>query len=192
LDKCLKARARPCCRASRRNRTTLLCAPAGICGDHPYGRGFGAPAERGWHGQVHVLHRVGKEGLGGAYVAGFGWGLERGFDVLVEMDADGLHQREELPRLLSALEDNDLVIGFRWVRGKRVENWPKNREVLSRGANTYARLMLGISCVIRRAASAPTGPRRCRRSCGYRKPYPCPITYGSWRTADGRRTGAPR
>jgi dolichol-phosphate mannosyltransferase len=54
------------------------------------------------------------------------------------MDADGLHQREELPRLLSALEDNDLVIGFRWVRGKRVETWPKNREVLSRGANTYA------------------------------------------------------
>ncbi|MCW2944508.1 MAG: Dolichyl-phosphate beta-D-mannosyltransferase [Actinoallomurus sp.] len=96
-------------------------------------------------GQVHVLHRAGKEGLGAAYVAGFGWGLERGFDVLVEMDADGSHQPEELPRLLSALQDNDLVIGSRWVRGGQVENWPKNREVLSRGANTYARLMLGIS-----------------------------------------------
>jgi dolichol-phosphate mannosyltransferase len=93
---------------------------------------------------VHVLHRAGKEGLGAAYVAGFRWGLERGFDVLVEMDADGSHQPEELPRLLSALEDNDLVIGSRWVRGGRVENWPKKREALSRGANTYSRLLLGF------------------------------------------------
>lgn len=93
---------------------------------------------------VHVLHRKGKEGLGAAYVAGFRWGMERGFDVLVEMDADGSHQPEELPRLLSALEDNDLVIGSRWVRGGRVENWPKKREALSRGANTYSRLLLGF------------------------------------------------
>ncbi|MEV5705614.1 polyprenol monophosphomannose synthase [Actinoallomurus sp. NPDC052274] len=94
--------------------------------------------------QVHVLHRQGKEGLGAAYVAGFGWGLEHGFEVLVEMDADGSHQPEELPRLLGALEHSDLAIGSRWVRGGEVQNWPKNREVLSRGANTYARLMLGI------------------------------------------------
>jgi dolichol-phosphate mannosyltransferase len=93
---------------------------------------------------VHVLHRTGKAGLGAAYVAGFRWGMERGFDVLVEMDADGSHQPEELPRLLSALENNDLVIGSRWVRGGRVENWPKNREALSRGANTYSRLLLGL------------------------------------------------
>jgi dolichol-phosphate mannosyltransferase len=95
-------------------------------------------------GQVHVLHRARKEGLGAAYIAGFRWGMEHGFDVLVEMDADGSHRPEELPRLLSALDGNDLVIGSRWVRGGRVENWPKNREVLSRGANTYSRLMLGI------------------------------------------------
>ncbi|MEV5746962.1 polyprenol monophosphomannose synthase [Actinoallomurus sp. NPDC052308] len=94
--------------------------------------------------QVHVLHRQGKEGLGAAYVAGFNWGLEHGFEVLVEMDADGSHQPEELPRLLGALEHSDLAIGSRWVRGGQVQNWPKNREVLSRGANTYARLMLGI------------------------------------------------
>ncbi|GAA4607319.1 polyprenol monophosphomannose synthase [Actinoallomurus liliacearum] len=94
--------------------------------------------------QVHVLHRSGKQGLGAAYVAGFGWGLERDFEVLVEMDADGSHQPEELPRLLGALEHSDLAIGSRWVRGGEVQNWPKNREVLSRGANTYARLMLGI------------------------------------------------
>jgi dolichol-phosphate mannosyltransferase len=94
---------------------------------------------------VHVLHRAGKEGLGTAYIAGFGWGMEHGFDVLVEMDADGSHQPEELPRLLSALEDSDLVIGSRWVGGGKVENWPKKREVLSRGANTYSRVMLGFA-----------------------------------------------
>jgi dolichol-phosphate mannosyltransferase len=93
---------------------------------------------------VHVLHRKGKEGLGAAYVAGFRWGIERGFDVLVEMDADGSHQPEELPRLLTALEDSDLVIGSRWVRGGRVENWPRKREALSRGANTYSRVLLGF------------------------------------------------
>jgi dolichol-phosphate mannosyltransferase len=93
---------------------------------------------------VHVLHRAGKEGLGAAYVAGFWWGMERGFDVLVEMDADGSHQPEELPRLLSALEDNDLVIGSRWISGGRVENWPKKREALSRGANTFSRVLLGF------------------------------------------------
>ncbi|WP_396449552.1 polyprenol monophosphomannose synthase [Actinomadura sp.] len=94
--------------------------------------------------QIKVLHRQGKDGLGPAYVAGFRWAAEHGYDVMVEMDADGSHQPEELPRLLSALEDADLVIGARWVPGGKVRNWPKRREALSRGANTYARLMLGI------------------------------------------------
>ena len=93
---------------------------------------------------IHVLHRPGKDGLGAAYIAGFGWALDRGYDVLVEMDADGSHQPEELPRLLTALQDADLVIGSRWVPGGTVNNWPKSREVLSRGGNTYARLVLGI------------------------------------------------
>jgi dolichol-phosphate mannosyltransferase len=108
--------------------------------------GTGAIADRLAAGdeQVHVLHRSAKEGLGAAYIAGFRWGIEHGFDVLVEMDADGSHQPEELPRLLSALEGNDLVIGSRWVSGGQVRNWPKNREILSRGANVYSRLMLGI------------------------------------------------
>src|SRR5919204_4407410 len=88
--------------------------------------------------RVHVLHRAGKEGLGAAYIAGFNWGMDHGFDVLVEMDADGSHQPEELPRLLSALDGADLVIGSRWTRGGRVENWPWRREFLSRGANTYS------------------------------------------------------
>lgn len=93
---------------------------------------------------VAVLHRAGKQGLGAAYIAGFRWGLERGFDVLVEMDADGSHQPEQLPRLLEALKDADLVLGSRWVPGGAVVNWPAARKFLSVGGNTYARLLLGI------------------------------------------------
>lgn len=94
--------------------------------------------------QVHVLHRKGKEGLGAAYLAGFQWGMERGYDVLVEMDADGSHQPEELPRLLTALKGADLVLGSRWVPGGRVVNWPRSREFLSRGGSTYSRLLLDM------------------------------------------------
>jgi dolichol-phosphate mannosyltransferase len=93
---------------------------------------------------VHVLHRPVKEGLGHAYVAGFGWGLDRAYDVLVEMDADGSHQPEQLPDLLHALEHADLVLGSRWVRGGSVTNWPASRVLLSRGGNTYVRLALGL------------------------------------------------
>ncbi|MFE7130368.1 polyprenol monophosphomannose synthase [Streptomyces sp. NPDC057638] len=95
--------------------------------------------------RVKVLHRKGKEGLGAAYLAGFAWGLERDYGVLVEMDADGSHQPEELPRLLTALKGADLVLGSRWVPGGRVVNWPKHREFLSRGGSTYSRLLLGLS-----------------------------------------------
>ncbi|MGX1882190.1 polyprenol monophosphomannose synthase [Streptomyces sp. NPDC055287] len=94
--------------------------------------------------QVHVLHRKGKEGLGAAYLAGFRWGIEHDYGVLVEMDADGSHQPEELPRLLTALKGADLVLGSRWVPGGRVVNWPKHREVLSRGGSTYSRVLLGV------------------------------------------------
>jgi len=94
--------------------------------------------------QVHVLHRPGKEGLGRAYLAGFAWGLERDYDVLVEMDADGSHRPEELPRLLDAVPHADLVLGSRWVAGGAVVNWPRSREALSRGGSLYTRLALGI------------------------------------------------
>lgn len=95
--------------------------------------------------QVAVLHRTGKQGLGTAYVAGFRWALERGYDVVVEMDADGSHRPEELPRLLAALDgDVALVIGSRWVPGGSVVNWPRHREALSRGGNTFTRVMLGL------------------------------------------------
>ncbi|WP_149183144.1 polyprenol monophosphomannose synthase [Streptomyces sp. TRM49041] len=93
---------------------------------------------------THVLHRAGKEGLGAAYLAGFRWGIERSYDVLVEMDADGSHQPEELPRLLAALDGADLVLGSRWVPGGKVVNWPKSREFLSRGGSLYSRTLLGV------------------------------------------------
>ena len=94
--------------------------------------------------RIRVLHRPGKGGLGAAYLAGFGWALEQDYGAVVEMDADGSHQPEQLPLLLDALRQADLVLGSRWVPGGRVLNWPKSREVLSRGANIYARLALGI------------------------------------------------
>lgn len=94
--------------------------------------------------QIHVMHRQSKAGLGAAYIAGFGWALERGYGVLVEMDADGSHDPAQLPLLLSALDGADLVIGSRYVPGGTTVNWPKSREFLSRGANTYVRLMLRI------------------------------------------------
>jgi dolichol-phosphate mannosyltransferase len=94
--------------------------------------------------RVKVLHRTGKQGLGAAYLAGFRWGIEHGYNVLVEMDADGSHRPEELPRLLTALERADLVLGSRWVPGGRVVNWPKSRQWLSRGGSAYSRLALRV------------------------------------------------
>ncbi len=93
---------------------------------------------------VHVMHRLGKEGLGAAYLAGFAWALQEGYDVVVEMDADGSHQPEQLPRLLDALRTADLVLGSRWVPGGGTENWPKSRQFLSRGGSLYTRIMLGV------------------------------------------------
>jgi glycosyltransferase involved in cell wall biosynthesis len=93
---------------------------------------------------VHVLHREAKTGLGPAYLAGFRWGLDRGYDVLVEMDADCSHAPEQLPDLLAALRDADLVLGSRWVPGGSVVDWPARRRLLSRGGNAYARLLLGV------------------------------------------------
>jgi dolichol-phosphate mannosyltransferase len=93
---------------------------------------------------VHVMHRPEKAGLGAAYVAGFRWGLAEGYDVLVEMDADGSHQPEQLPTLLAGLVDADLVLGSRWVPGGSVSDWPAHRKALSRGGNAYVRFALGL------------------------------------------------
>lgn len=94
---------------------------------------------------VNVLHRPSKQGLGSAYRAGFAWGIARGYDVLVEMDADGSHRPEDLGALLDASAAGaDLVLGSRWVDGGGVVNWPWHRRLISRGGTFYARLMLGI------------------------------------------------
>lgn len=94
--------------------------------------------------RVHVLHRAQKEGLGAAYKEGFAWGLARGYWALAEMDADGSHRPEDLPRLVEHLAGHDLVLGSRWVPGGRVLDWPRHRLLLSRGGNAYARVALGI------------------------------------------------
>jgi dolichol-phosphate mannosyltransferase len=92
--------------------------------------------------RVCVMHRPGKQGLGNAYLAGFAWAKERGYDAVVEMDADGSHAPEELPQLLDALIDADVIIGSRYVPGGKVLNWPVHRLLLSRGGNLYTRLAL--------------------------------------------------
>jgi dolichol-phosphate mannosyltransferase len=93
--------------------------------------------------QVQVLHRSKKDGLGGAYLAGFSWAFERGFETLVEMDADGSHRAEDLGKLLAQTGRADLVIGSRWVKGGAVQNWPWYRRAISRTGTFYADLMLG-------------------------------------------------
>lgn len=93
--------------------------------------------------RVRVLHRAGKLGLGTAYLEGFQIAIERGFDFAFEFDADGSHPADRIPVMLDLLEQGaDLVIGSRWVPGGRTENWPLNRQILSRGASIYARALL--------------------------------------------------
>jgi len=107
---------------------------------------------------VHVLHRTAKDGLGAAYLEAFAWALEREYDPIVQLDADGSHLPEELPRLLARLEGTDsssergtkaagpadLVIGSRWIAGGSIVNWPRHRELLSRWGSAYARAVLRL------------------------------------------------
>ena len=110
----------------------------------PDGTGEIADKLAGGDPNVHVLHRAGKAGLGAAYIAGFRWALEPDYGVLVEMDADGSHQPEELPSLLNALgacrSRPRLALGARRGRAELA----RSRELLSRGGNTYSRLMLDL------------------------------------------------
>ena len=98
-------------------------------------------------GRIHVMRRKEKSGLGAAYLAGFSWGIEHGYETLIEMDADGSHRPEDLVNLIKISRANpslDLIIGSRWVKGGAVRNWAKSRELLSRAANKYAKLMLHV------------------------------------------------
>jgi dolichol-phosphate mannosyltransferase len=94
--------------------------------------------------RVHVLHRPAKAGLGKAYLAGFRWALDHGYDYVFEMDADFSHDPKFLPEFLRAVEDADLVIGSRYKAGVNVINWPMSRLLLSIGANQYARIVTGL------------------------------------------------
>ena len=119
----------------------------------PDGTGAKADALASVDPFVHVMHRQEKSGLGDAYLAGFAWALEHGFDIIVEMDADGSHPADRLGALIGAVSAPTvpgahypgLAIGSRWIKGGSVLNWPARRLFLSRGANTYARIALRIN-----------------------------------------------
>ena len=111
----------------------------------PDGTGALADALAASDARVRVLHRVGERGRASAGIAGFKAALANSsVALIVEMDADGSHQPEHLPSLVGALDRADLSIGSRWIRGGQVVNWPQSREALSRAANIYTRLMLGL------------------------------------------------
>lgn len=107
--------------------------------------GTGAVADSLSDVRTHVLHRSEKGGLGPAYLAGFTWGYERGYEYFIEMDADGSHQPEEITRLLAAAPGCDLVLGTRWMPGGSVLNWPISRRLISRFGTKYASFALGLS-----------------------------------------------
>jgi dolichol-phosphate mannosyltransferase len=107
--------------------------------------------------RIHVLHRQTKDGLGRAYIAGFKWALERGYEFICEMDGDFSHNPADIPRFLEAAQNADLVLGSRYCNGIRVINWPLRRLVLSMGAGLYVRLITGMPI------SDPTGGFKCFR-----------------------------
>jgi dolichol-phosphate mannosyltransferase len=94
--------------------------------------------------KLHLLSRPGKQGLGRAYIAGFQWGIDQGFDVLTEMDADFSHRPEDLGPLLNTLKTHDFAVGSRYVEGGRTVNWGLMRKIISRGGGIYSRLILGF------------------------------------------------
>lgn len=111
--------------------------------DSPDGTGVMADELASKNALIKVLHRKDKQGLGAAYIAGFRYAFEAGYDYIVEMDADGSHRAEDLPKLIALCPANDLVIGSRYVKGGRTENWPLHRQWLSKCGNLFAKLMLG-------------------------------------------------
>ena len=136
--------------------------------------------------RIHLLRGEGKRGLGQAYIAGFHWGLDHGYGLFVEMDADFSHDPAAIPDLLRAAADADVVVGSRYIPGGDVVGWSKRRHLLSRAGNVYARLVLGF------AVKDATGGFRCYRravletvdlpgvrSNGYA--FQIDMTYRAWR-----------
>jgi dolichol-phosphate mannosyltransferase len=112
--------------------------------DSPDGTAALVRAHPAYDDRVHLLGRPAKAGIGPAYRAGFGWAREHGYDVVVQMDADGSHPADAVPRLVAALDDADVVIGSRYVVGGRTVDWPWHRRLVSRAGNAYIRLVLGL------------------------------------------------
>jgi dolichol-phosphate mannosyltransferase len=135
--------------------------------------------------RVHLLGRSGKLGLGTAYIAGFKWGLSQGYDYLIEMDADFSHDPREIPNMLKAVQQADLILGSRYIDGVRVVNWPLSRLFLSKGASYYVRIITGLpvhdptggfKCFHRRVLEAIELDRV--RSNGYA--FQIEMTYNAW------------
>ena len=107
------------------------------------------------HPSIHVLHRTEKSGLGRAYIAGFKWALERGYEFVFEMDGDFSHNPDDIPMFLEAARDADLVLGSRYLNGIRIINWPLRRLMLSKCAAKYVRIITGMPI------TDPTGGYKC-------------------------------
>ncbi|HEY7723841.1 MAG TPA: polyprenol monophosphomannose synthase [Anaeromyxobacteraceae bacterium] len=112
--------------------------------DSPDGTGRLADEIAAREPRVQVLHRVAKEGLGKAYLAAFAWALDRGYDLVLEMDCDFSHDPRALPAMLAKAAEADLVLGSRYVPGGATVNWGLGRRLLSRGGSLYARVVLGL------------------------------------------------
>ena len=109
------------------------------------------------HGSIHVLHRNEKSGLGRAYIAGFKWALEHGYEYVFELDGDFSHNPDDIPMFLEAARGADLVLGSRYINGIRVINWPLSRLMLSKGAAKYVKIVTGMPF------TDPTGGYKCFR-----------------------------
>jgi dolichol-phosphate mannosyltransferase len=141
-------------------RILALSVPADLLivdDNSPDGTGKLADTFSAQHPQIHVLHRLEKNGLGRAYCAGFVWALEHGYEFIFEMDGDFSHNPDDVPQFLKAAENADLVLGSRYCDGIRVINWPMKRLILSMGAAKYVRLVTGLP------VSDPTGGYKCFR-----------------------------
>jgi dolichol-phosphate mannosyltransferase len=107
------------------------------------------------HPSIHVLHRMEKSGLGRAYLAGFKWGLEHGYEFVFELDGDFSHNPDDIPMFLEAAKNADLVLGSRYLNGIRVINWPLSRLMLSKSAAKYVQMITGMQI------TDPTGGYKC-------------------------------
>lgn len=123
----------------------------------PDGTGQVADELAAKHAWIHVLHRQEKNGLGRAYIAGFKWALARDYEFVFEMDGDFSHNPDDIPALLEAAQEADLVLGSRYINGIRIINWPLSRLMLSKGAAKYVQKITGMPF------TDPTGGYKCFR-----------------------------